>query len=89
MEAFFEVAIFLLQLYQGLRIGSTVYLQACFTPHTYDIIVFRFQFLKEIGSPFTQPFVTFETSVGVQECYDCIDDDQVERGITQGLSPAG
>lgn len=77
-QAVLGLAVGLLQLEQGLRVGRILRLESAFMPGLDHVIAFGRQLLQQIEGAFTQFFVQAVAAVGKQQRGQGVDEQQVD-----------
>lgn len=89
VKTFLGVAVILFQLDESLTVTCMSSLQSAFFPHAGDVIVFRFQIFQQQAGPVAEPFFSFMLSVGIEERYHRVDDQQVDGTLTECFGVGG
>ena len=84
-EAVLAVAIYFLELYQGLGVCRIGGIKPCVVPHFYNVVLLGLQLLKQAEAAGTHLIVSFVPAISEEHGDYSIDDDHVERLAGKGL----
>ena len=77
-EAFLLVAVFLLQLDEGLAVAGVFHHQAALLPHPYYVVVLGLQLLQEVEGTVAEFLFSAVPAVGEEDGDYRVDDEQIE-----------
>ena len=78
-EAFLLVAVFLLQLDEGLAVAGVFHHQAALLPHPYYVVILGLQLLQEVEGTVAEFLFSAVPAVGEEDGDYRVDDEQIER----------